>query len=524
MNVKFLKPIRVVISLMVLISISFIFIDFRQILSSQAYSAITYFQFVPSLLRFLHWTGILSLGFIGLLLITLLYGRVYCSMLCPLGILQDVITYISKKVRFKKVRFKYAKPSNILRYSLLAGVILSVLFGSITLLTLLDPYSNFGRFFSDLGRPVYTLGNNLLANILMKMKIYSVAPFDIIKINWMMAIYPVLLLGVVVWLSVTKGRLYCNTICPVGTFLGLISRYSIFQIKIDQGACTKCAKCTFVCKSQCINLKEQTVDASRCVGCFNCMNSCENNGISYKMAYSGRKGKIGSSETDESKRSFIASSIMLAGAFAGIAKSARVNGAEVPSGDNSGIAHRKHYSSPPGSKSISHFNHHCTACHLCVSACPNGVLQPSLFQYGWTGMLQPYMDYHSGFCNYACTKCGEVCPNGAISTLTVAEKKTCQIGIAQFVQKECIVYTKGTSCGSCSEHCPTQAVKMVPYLHGLTIPQMTEDICIGCGACERVCPAKPNKAIYVEGHDVHKIAKKPESKKVETKQIEEFPF
>jgi ferredoxin len=522
---SFLKPLRVIVSLIFLLSITFIFIDFRQMLPSRWYDAITYFQFVPSVLKFIGFAGILSFGFAVVLLLTLLFGRVYCSTICPLGIFQDVVSFISRKFRTKKFRFKYAKPKNILRYGFLALAVVLLLLGGAKLFGLLDPYSNYGRFFSDLGRPAFILGNNFLAEILVHLKIYSVSPFDIAHFSVLAAIFTVVLLGVVVWLSVSKGRLYCNTVCPVGTFLGLISKFSIFKITMDKSTCTQCAKCAFVCKSQCINIKEQTVDNSRCVGCFNCMKSCENSSIAYKFSYIPVKKEIKPfKDVDESKRSFIANSLLLTGALIGFSKGALAVESHGKSGKALIPVKKKSCSSPPGSKSIEHFNRNCTACHLCVSACPNGVIQPSMFEYGLAGFLQPYMDYKSGFCNFDCTKCGEVCPTGAIMPLNVEEKKTCQVGTVKFIQKNCIVYTNETSCGSCSEHCPTQAVKMVPYKGKLTIPEVKDDICVGCGACEHACPATPNKAIYVEGNPVQKVAKKPEVKKLEVKKLEDFPF
>lgn len=522
MNKKFWKPFRVIISLVVLISITFVFIDFRQLLPSKWYDAILYFQFVPSVLKFLNWAGILSLGFLVVLILTLLYGRIYCSVLCPLGILQDVSSYISKKFQ-KKHKYKYAKPYTIVRYVFLGLAILPLLFGSIYVLYLLDPYSNFGRIFSGLGKPAFMLANNFLVDILLKFKVYSISPYDIARFDMALVAFPIIVLGIVVWMSITKGRLYCNTVCPVGTFLGLLSKFSIFRVQFVKSTCNKCGKCSFSCKSQCINIKEQTIDNSRCVGCFNCLSACDKNSIGYKYAYAPVK-KNEAIATDESKRTFLAGSVVLAGALIGLSSKSKANPNEAPEGDQPIPIKKQNYCTPPGAIGISNFKDACTACHLCVSACPNKVLQPSLFEHGWSGMLQPFMDFNTGFCNPECIKCTEVCPTGAINPLTIESKKEVQIGIAHFIKRNCIVYTDETSCGSCSEHCPTQAVKMVDYKDDLTIPEVTPETCIGCGACEHVCPAKPHKAIYIEGNLEHKVAQIAVEEKMETKKLEEFPF
>jgi ferredoxin len=134
------------------------------------------------------------------------------------------------------------------------------------------------------------------------------------------------------------------------------------------------------------------------------------------------------------------------------------------------------------------------------------------------------MDYSSNYCNYDCVRCAEVCPSGAILNLTQEEKKTCQLGKVQLILENCVVYAENTACGSCSEHCPTQAVTMVAFRDGLTLPEIKPDICVGCGACEYACPVKPHKAIYVDGNPVHLLAEEPEIEELEETQVEDFPF
>jgi formate hydrogenlyase subunit 6/NADH:ubiquinone oxidoreductase subunit I len=185
--------------------------------------------------------------------------------------------------------------------------------------------------------------------------------------------------------------------------------------------------------------------------------------------------------------------------------------------------------SPPGSRSIEHFTSRCTACHLCVSACPSRVLAPSFLDYGVSGMMQPQMDFHAAHCNFDCTVCSNICPSGAILPLTKDQKRQTQMGVAHFVKENCVVYTDNTNCGACSEHCPTKAVHMVPYLNAngrkLVIPEVNEKICVGCGGCEHACPTRPYKAIWVDGNPVHKVAEKPIIEELKQPEpTEDFPF
>jgi ferredoxin-type protein NapF len=226
--------------------------------------------------------------------------------------------------------------------------------------------------------------------------------------------------------------------------------------------------------------------------------------------------------TDDSKREFIVKSVIFGLSLAGITRKTFPQTGETAPGN---IPNDKKYPvAPPGAGSLDHFNAHCTSCHLCVTACPTGVLQPSLFEYGFKGMMQPHMDYSKEYCNYECTKCGDVCPTNAITRLSVDDKKLTQMGIVHLNLDKCVVMTDNTACGSCSEHCPTQAVTMIPYSEGLTIPFIDTTYCIGCGACEYACPVTPYTAIYVDGNPVQKVAAAPVIKELDETTKDDFLF
>ena len=520
---KHLRLARIIISVLFLFFLSSIFLDFRELVPETWYNSILFLQFVPSLFKFVKVLSIVALGFVVVLILTVLFGRVYCSTICPLGILQDFFIFLSRKFKIKR-KHKPAKSYKILQYILLAIALFILLFNSNFIINLLDPYSIFGRIASDIFKPVLVGINNLLSKGLEKVHIYILYPVTYHGYHWATIWISLVMLAGVMWLDFYRGRLYCNTICPVGTFLGLVSKISIFKLKFDSATCTKCGKCSLVCKAGCIDFRNINLDFDRCIGCFNCIDACESNSIRYKFsfAWSAKDEKM---EFEQSKREFISKAMLYGIGLLGFSQSIKAIQKEKTNENDKLIPEHKTYPvSPPGSKSLEHFKSSCTACHLCISVCPTGVIQPSFLEYGFTGMLQPRMDYHTNYCNYECTKCGEACPTGAIMSLEKETKKLTQIGRVHFELNNCVVYTDNTACGSCSEHCPTQAVRMVPYKDGLTIPEIHSDICIGCGACEYACPVRPYRAIYVDGNPVHKTALKPHFKELKVENQEEFPF
>jgi ferredoxin len=539
MHQRSLKTIRIILALLFILATSFIFIDFRELLPKGLIKGITFLQFLPSVLKFFTSFGLVAAGFVFVLVLTAFFGRIYCSAICPLGIFQDAVSWIRKKTK-RKHRYRFGKPQNFWRYGFLVLPLLILLVGkSLIGISLLDPYSIFGRIASDLLQPVYMWLNNLFAGVLERMNVFVLYPENIIPARGLTYVIPALMTGLIIWFSFTRGRLYCNTICPVGTLLGLLSRVSFFRIRMIEELCTKCGKCAIACKASCIRVKNLEVDFSRCVGCYNCISVCPEDAIKYlplvgSVHSSGRGGPVNlreaSTPDDPERREALTRMVATGIALAGFSLPVRSQETEIKTDIENKVPTEiepvKNFPvTPPGSLGIRHFTARCTACHLCVSACPTSVLQPSLNEYGWSGILQPLMDYSTNYCNFECTLCSDVCPTGAILSLSPEAKKTTQMGQVHLILENCVVYAENTACGSCSEHCPTQAVTMVPYREGLTLPEIVPEICIGCGACEFACPVRPFKAIYVDGHQVHQVAQKPVTEELEQPDLEEeFPF
>lgn len=508
-----LRKIRVILSVILFALITFYFLDFAGVLPLQ-FHALAHLQLIPALFS-------LSIGILAFWVIaTLLLGRVYCSTICPMGVYQDVVRRFSLFFRNKKQRrrksYFYAPAKNVLRWSVvvLAGVAFAC--GFTVVIALLDPYSAYGRMSVNLFKPIYMLGNNVLESLFARFDNYAFYQVEVSLLDvssFVLALTTALVIG---YLAARHGRTWCNTLCPVGTVLGFLSKFSYFKIRFDESKCNKCGVCATKCKASCINSSEQTVDSSRCVGCFNCLDACNKKALVYKPSRKGDK-----QEADASKRRFLATGLMTAAVaprvMAQTQKAIAVLGGKKAFETENAIT-------PPGSISREHFQRQCTSCHLCVSKCPSHVLKPAFMEYGLGGIMQPTVHFDKGFCNFDCTVCGDVCPNGAIRPLTVQQKHLTQIGYVVFIEENCIVYTDGTSCGACSEHCPTQAIAMVPYKGGLTIPQVNIDICVGCGGCEYVCPARPFRAVHIEGNLEQKQANPFTEKHEETGEIDGFGF
>jgi ferredoxin len=487
------------------------FLDFTRIVPLW-FHELAQIQLIPALVNGM--IGIVALWIV----LTLLFGRVYCSVICPLGILQDVIGRVKKgfhraRKQKKKLRTAYKKPHNIVRYTLLGLAAAALLAGWTSLVLWLDPYSNFGRIATAVFKPVVTGINNLLAAILLRFDIYSVYHYDILYANTLLTVFGLALPAVLAVLVWRRGRVWCNTICPVGNFLGLISRFSLFRVSIDASRCNRCKSCTGNCKSECIDEQRFRIDADRCVACYNCLDSCKQHAVRYRPdgwcrkktaeipAKNDRKTTKTTAPIDRStpdhrlnafqlsRRRFVqGTAIVLAAApLAAFAQS-----------DEPGYGTRKRYPLPPGA--ADDFAKKCTGCQLCVTRCPMQVLRPAFLEHGLLSMMQPLLYFQPGcYCNYDCTVCGDVCPTGAIVPLPVEEKHLRQMGVVHFIEDECVVKKDDQDCGACAEHCPTLAVRMEPYSNGLRIPIIDPQICVGCGACESICPVRP-LAIFVEGH------------------------
>lgn len=524
MRLGYLKKIRIVVSLIVMLLLLLVFMEVEFDFLKGITEFFVRMQFIPSIFRLLAlFFTISGLGFVLVLAITWLVGRVYCSSICPLGTFQDMVIAITRMFKKKKNRkFAYsANQKNLLRYGILGATIILWISGSLFLVNLLEPFSNFGKISVTFFKPAYIWLNNQLSFLLERFYIYAIDPLAPVSMPLEVILVSAGIVITLVIMSAWRGRLFCNTLCPTGAMLSLVARKQVFQITFNETACNSCGLCERACKAECLNSKSKTIDHSRCVGCFNCFEACTNQGFFYSRKPALVPKSVSEGKVNAGKRQFLlalASGVLSIPLFKSASKAQGYSGPGlVPTGTALPVI-------PPGAVSHDHFTSHCTACYLCVGACPKNVIVPTMFGHGLQGIMQPKLDFHKSFCNFDCVRCCEVCPTGAITPQTLEQKQTIQIGVAVFMVESCIVTIHRTDCGACSEHCPTKAVDMVLW-DNLRIPEVTPELCIGCGACEFACPTYPYKAIYVESNPVHKKAIPiAEANGPREDVLEEFPF
>ena len=539
-----LRKIRISLSVLSILAVTLLFLDFTG--TVHAYLGwMAKIQFLPALLA-------LNAGVIAaLVILTLIFGRVYCSVICPLGILQDGIAWLGRRGKKNRLKYGWSPEKKWLRYTMLGVMAVAIIAGIGSLVALLAPYSAYGRIVQSLFAPVYGWGNNALAYLAERKESYAFYRTDV----WLkglstliVAAVTLILLAILAW---RNGRTYCNTICPVGTVLSFFSRFAMFRPVIDKEKCKNCKLCEHRCKAACINIDGHKIDYSRCVDCFDCIDNCKFDALKYQFAWGKeipeqvrndaqgvrndaqgvRNDAQGvrndapdagaeSKGTDAGRRAFLVGTALAVGSVALKAQKDKADGAMAVISDqdddleekkvDGGLAPikekkrpaRKTPLVPPGAGSLKNFSRHCTACQLCVSVCPSGVLRPST---GLLTLMQPESSYERGYCRPECTKCSEVCPSGAIRKITREEKTAIQIGRAVWVKENCLA-ARGRRCDNCAQHCPAGAIQMIEMdLDGRTrkVPLVDENKCIGCGACENFCPARPYSGIYVEGYTIH---------------------
>ncbi|MFC1504585.1 4Fe-4S binding protein [Spirochaetota bacterium] len=437
------------------------------------------------------------------LMITAVFGRVFCGWICPLGALMDLVAAV-KSVVMKKLKKKTeqgkAAAYRIIKYFILAVLFFFALFG-IQFAWVFDPITVFVRAFSftifpfvnriidktfmvaleasDFWIPLETFYNKL-RNVFLDTKIPVFFYTNIILIIFICILVLVLI----------RKRFYCRYICPLGGMLAAIARFSPFKRRITNCKDT-CSVCRHRCRMNAIRT-DNTYRNDECILCLDCIADCPSGESTFAFACFGKATEPAAGQDTMSRSSFLTASVCSVIFLLSCKKKGRFI-----------VREKKTLIRPPGALEEAEFKKRCIRCGNCMKVCPTGVLQPILLESGADGIWTPGFDTAVGYCEYECTLCTEVCPTRAIQPLTIEEKKKEKLGRAMILKEYCLPYAKEEDCQVCEEHCPVhnKAIKIkekkLPGGRILNLPYVVQERCIGCALCEFKCPARPDKAIRV---------------------------
>lgn len=385
--------------------------------------------------------------------VTLAFGRVWCGWFCPLGAILELYGRVGRVIRWQRLRE--------LKYVVLFTVLVMAAFGSLAFLYF-EPITILVRGLSGLVKPVVEY-----------FQLEEPEGFAASQIGWLFAL-PLL---IVLALNLIERRFWCRYLCPLGALVGLGSKFSGVKRRVDQFSCVQCGDCAELCTMGAISPdKDFTSDPAECIMCMDCAAPCPKAAITFE-----RQPMLGwNYEFDPGRRAAIAT----AGASAVAVGLLALDVGEVKAAKSNVLR-------PPGAQKDD-FLAKCIRCGQCIASCPNSALRPAVLEGGWDALWTPVLDPMHGYCNYECNTCGQVCPSGAISALTLAEKRQAIIGVAQVKYENCV------RCMDCLENCPYECFEEVEVegIRGVFPKVKTED-CVGCGLCVYICPEKEEDAIAV---------------------------
>jgi polyferredoxin len=462
----------------------------------------------------LGWTSILSSGSfllpialwtLPVLALALLFGRIFCGWICPLG---TCIDGADKLVRHKKQRRtdrEISRPR--LKYYILAGLFITALFGS-QLVWVMDPIALLVRSF--------TLG--IVGPLQRGTQFLSEVPISLFPER--QAVYGSSFVALLTFAGILAGgflarRFWCRSLCPLGALLGIVGRFPLFRRRVAS-QCNECTACGIECKMDAIGEKGKSTNSSECIFCYSCVNKCRQDAI--RMLSIGRSQQA--LPMDLNRRRLLTG--IGAGAIWGISAKAAI--ATRSTRDGSAHITDKLLIRPPGSIAESLFTERCARCGACMKVCPTNGLQPATTEGGLGAIWTPILAPRIGECSQNCNLCGQVCPTDAIVPFELSEKEHLYIGRASIDRSCCIVWESNKQCLVCDEVCSYSAIywldengkevqlKKVKGADGKTVqigkglPHVDPARCVGCGICEYNCPVGgPNAAIRVtcEGDKRH---------------------
>jgi len=430
--------------------------------------------------------------------ITIIFGRVFCGWACPLGTLNNLVGSVRKKAAAHRGRDWYR-----VKYFILIGIISSAVF-TLQPVGVMDPLSLVIRSFSVSVYPLFNYSVRAVFDTLFSLNplgiaavtepLYSVLKKTVLTFEqsfYNQNVFIGVIFFAILGLNLIEKRFWCKYLCPLGAFLGLLSRLSVLKRSVSED-CTGCGACATVCQGSASPDQKEKWKDTECLYCWNCDDICPQNAVSF-----GFSKKKASAAMDLGRRRIITS------AFTGIVAVPLLRATPLSrtNSQNPGLIR------PPGSLKEKEFLKRCVKCGECMKVCITNGLQPTLFEAGVEGIWSPMLVPRIGYCEYRCTLCGQVCPTGAIKRLQLEEKAKVKIGLAMIDKGRCLPWAHARPCIMCEEVCPTpkkaiwfEEVRVRDRQGKIVMlqqPHVDLELCIGCGICESKCPVLGRPAIYV---------------------------